>query len=201
MHIIYFNAKIKYSYYFSYTEKTIVLNMLRMAAIGEIDPNPQQVNNTPSDTHSQIATPNNKQTEENKTLSAIGGCHHYMSQSGDIDGASPFKLPQHDTIIRDAHSRLMSRGSDRSFHERLQSELDQDLNKSSRLNTPGKRNRPFSFIPDQLVQPQSGTRKSISRSHGIGSDVNCPPPPVHVHITQERLQDKGSSTNKHNKYY
>lgn len=176
--------------------------MLRMAASGEIDPYPQHLTtNSQSETQSAAAAGAASKNEENKPPSALSGCHHYMSHSGDIDGASPFRLPQHDTIIRDAHSRLMSRGSERSFHERLQTELDQEVNAASfRLNTPARRNRSSSLVIDQQQQTQPIKRTHSKSFSGVSATEPPPPPPVHVHVTQERLQDKGINKQQ-NKYY
>ena len=104
-------------------EKTIVLNMLRMAATGEIDASPQM---KPKHEHQQGIPPKDDQPPQHNT-----GSHSLPIEKDwemeDSSGNLPFKMPQHDTIIRSTHSRLSSRQGEQSFHERLQSEIDQQV--------------------------------------------------------------------------
>lgn len=160
--------------------------MLRMAATGEIDPYPRL-----STCQSEPLSPTSIKQPMDSSPSP-----QYINDTSIADEASPFKLPEHDTIIRAAHSRLLSRQSERSFHERLQTELDHRVSPTaSRLRTPATSKRHHSKSLSCNLRPVSN-RSSRPRSNSTGIQLN-PPPPVYVNITQEQLKDKG----KQNRYH
>jgi hypothetical protein len=161
------------------SEKMIVLNMLRMAATGEIDPYPHSANRS--------------QCKE----SSIQHENHSIQHANDIPADfefpienPPFKYPQHDTIVKTAHSRLASRQNQpqMSFHERLQNELNNDQ-ASKRGGTSNSRRRSKSISG----QPSSsnGSRRPKSQSQGRDNPMaepGYPPPPVRVNVSREQLR-------------
>ena len=143
-----------------FAEKTIVLNMLRMAATGEINPNPQQQPH--SYTRNRIDEEVEAPAYVTNSHSSDGKGDRYLQDANEFEWSSsdlPFKLPEHDTIIHRSHSRLSSLQSgvhsSGSFHQRLQKELDQHANVlSSRLCTPYSKTRQ---LPPFLAQPLAQT--------------------------------------------
>ena len=110
---------------------------------------------------------------------------------------APFKLPQHDTVIRSAQSRLMtSEGNERQrFHERLQNELDQtetirlqQLSRGSSRHTSSLQSRPISAGLVPGIRPPSQSR-SRPRSRSAGSAASTKreqfmlSPPVKVGVS------------------
>lgn len=172
----------------SLIEKTIVLNMLRMAAMGEIDPYPQQ--QQPTDTYKSnfhANKPRHSQSRETDAKEPLNEAKDLLEEN------TPFKLPKHDTIIQSAQSRTaeISRQSQRSFHERLQMELDQ----SETLTRNRQRSRSLTTPPDKRSRPSSGRCTARPCSAGgvyrtICNDSLYPPPPVRVTVSREKLQGK-----------
>lgn len=164
-----------------------------MAATGEIDPYPSLGNNmiVTDQNNSSVAAAAPMQTDITKQYSP-----QTESLSNTAELNSPFKLPEHDTIIRAAHTRLLSRQSEKSFHERLQTELEQHVNSAvvqqSRLQTPVNKRRQ-SFLPpleDRPISNRSSRPRSRCSSGSNRQHCNMPPPPVQVNIMQEKLQSK-----------
>lgn len=172
------------------TEKTIVLNMMRMAAAGEVDPFQQESRN-----HTRPHT-----SESQYVWNPVQRSSHpphverptVFEQSQSVEGRfnTPFKLPKHDTIIRSAHSRFSFREPQKNFHERLQNELDQAEMKSSqhpsksRRNTTSLQNRPNSAEIIKRPFSHHGTRPR-SRSVGLQmtkEDHTLSPTPMRVTV-------------------
>lgn len=165
--------------------------MLRMAATGEIDPSPQM---KPKYEQGGVPPTESKQPQPDDALS------HTLPIAKDWEmedrGNLPFKMPQHDTIIRSTHSRLSLRQGETSFHKRLQSEIDQQVDTMKLRPASRQRQRSSSFsehpVPTYLTKRPSTSRRSRLRPNSAGScgiyqDPNLPPPPVSVSVSRERI--------------
>ncbi len=170
-------------------EKTIVLNMLRMAATGEINKLTQSQSSQqsrPNSAHSVYVWNPRHQTEQpSDTQQEL-----YQSWKDPVQPGQegPFKLPTHDTIIRSAHSRLsMRNGNEKpNFHDRLQNELDQV---ESRLQSR-RSSRPSSAIHNRPMSAGLGSRRFHSgyrprsrSTSSINHDIKIPAPPIRVQVT------------------
>ena len=172
--------------------------MLRMAATGEIDPYPTR----PQTHHSNYHYVWKPTLTSHEPEQASYDFQINKEQTSDMDANTLFKLPKHDTVIQTAQSRLSSQQSDRSFHDRLQNELDHQANTLRRLQSRHRSsslsNRPISTGLRGLPSQQSSRPRSRSAGHfrTICEDPFLPPPPVKVSATREKIQE-GSSRRSH----
>lgn len=207
-----------------FAEKTIVLNMLRMVATGEINPYPQQ---SRPPTQGRIPEEQEPLSDQpiNPSRGSRGESDLQEAQANEFDWPNadlPFKLPEHDTVIRRSHSRLSSRQSGgrlpASFHQRLQQELDkQSTVQSSRLSTPSSkiRQRAASVSGAPISTEWAGRQRLSSsnhqcrpRSRSAGAirntsweaQWNAPPPPVRVQVVREMLNSGGRHSGQHQRY-
>jgi hypothetical protein len=202
----------------SFSEKSVVLNMIKMAACGEFGDFPTR----PQTSDSQFCyvwAPKNSQSERGVNHHApqdgesaaynypYHQSRHLEEKVGGLSGPpddSPFKLPENDTIIQTAHrlSRLASRNSTRTGMEGgrkgLDRQPDDDIDKLlaqqvSQHSMKSKRQRSASL---HLPSPNGGQRvKTVrrARSRSVGRQDNLPPIPVKVSVTKETVHGKPGS--------
>ena len=193
--------------------------MLRMAATGEINPNPQQ--SRPNVYHrirEELEPPTDLPSNPGMEERHAQDVNEFECSSADL----PFKLPEHDTVIRRSHSRLSSRQSGvqspASFHQQLQKELDKQANVlSSRLGTPYSKSRQrAASVSGSTVytnsmgrqRPSSSHCHSRPRSRSAGAvrsfsrepHLSAPPPPVKVQVVKETLNPEGKHGGQHQRY-
>ena len=119
--------------------------MLRMAATGEIDPYPQQLKQSSQ----------KPKTHKSTTTSAVA--EELMNNS---PADPPFKLPKHDTIIPRMASRQIHQ---RSFHQRLQMELDNQADILTTRVGSSTRPRSRSLTTPQEMRYRPSSSRSTSR--------------------------------------
>lgn len=189
----------------------IVLNMLRMAATGEINqlaPNsscnmPNQQLSRPSTGQSvYVWDPHNSQHGGNG-----GGTNHHLPpvnqqppdhthHSEEIVDDGLFKLPVHDTIIRSAQSRLSMKhnnGEPQSFHDRLQNELDKVETRRLRMSSRG------STINNGRLH--SASNRSRPTSAGLLPPAVNNRPVSQSRSNRPRSRSAGSSSSSRKDYY
>ena len=174
------------------------MNMLRMAATGEIEANLTRTSSRPSTKEGQQQTPTViPQVTEQAAVDSVA--------ADKLSSTLPFEVPEHDTVIRSAHSRLASRQSNRpgsAFHQTLQEELDQQADRLSvQLKSSSRRPRSSSVTsrPNTASENAFQTQKSRTRSWNTAlppkqHEVHLPPPPVKVTISKETLNMTPSSS-------
>lgn len=184
------------------------MNMLRMAATGEIEAN---------FTRTRPSTREHKIQEHQKTTS----CNIPTPQETDeaveavtaaqISSKLPFQVPEHDTVVRSAHSRLASRQSSRpgsAFHQTLQEELDQQ---ADRLSVQLRSRRPRSAVSrssaasDQTSQTSQVGTRGRTRSWNtelppFRQEPHLPPPPVKVTVNKEVLNASSHTSPRYTKW-
>ena len=170
--------------------------MLRMAATGEIKANLTRTSTRPSTKEGQQQTP--PAVIPQATEQAVESV-----AANKLSSSLPFEVPEHDTVIRSAHSRLASRQSNRpgsAFHQTLQEELDQQ---ADRLSVQLKSRRPRSSSATSRPGTASGnalqTQGTRTRSWNTAlpmplHEPHLPPPPIKVTSNKETLNMTPSSS-------
>ena len=180
------------------TEKTIVLNMLRMAATGEInmlDQSKPSCQSRPSTSHSQyVWNPHNSSREGNDMILDHKELYNSWRKEQISTEETSFKLPVHDTIIRSAQSRLSMKnhGEKLSFHDRLQNDLDrietrrqQSRRSSKHVWSSQSRPQTAGLVPNRPFSQSRNRPRSRSAGSGVtNNDPFMPTPPVKVQISQ-----------------
>ena len=210
-------SKLPYHLLLSDAEKSIVLNMIRMAATGEFDgANSAQSKASDQTDVRYIWAPENSQTEHSDHYSYLLSDDEFdfdhetqtdptHAAAAGLQDAKPFqasfKFPEHDTVIKTARqlSSLASRQSSRAERlHHLQSEMampQRNAHPDPEYIVSRQHSRSASLsgpIPTGNFKSKSHRPRSRSRSANVPvgrNDVRqYPPPPVRVSVSKENIQ-------------
>lgn len=189
------------------------MNMLRMAATGEITSSSSQPCPNTSDSVNRFLQRPDKAANDTP-LPRDPQQAEEMITAAQLSSTLPFKVPEHDTIIRGAHSRLASSQSSRpgsAFQQALQQELDQQAEcLSLQLKSRSAKGRPRSSslasrplptdIPFHHPPPRGRTHSWSTGIPDVRNEPLLPPPPVKVRVTREVLNTTPSSSRTPHRY-
>ena len=186
------------------------MNMLRMAATGEIEANISQSRPNTRNSATQCLQRPDKMASSTTFPQDFQQAEDTIAAT-QLRSTLPFKVPEHDTIIRSAHSRLASSQGNRpgsAFHQTLQQELDQQTERLySHLRSRSTKGRPRSsslasrpVSTDLFSQHPLSRGRTYSWTTGLRNEPLLPPPPVKVRVTKKMLNTTPSPSKTQDHY-